>query len=87
MPSLGSLTVFDHSRDAVVAFAEDGVCLYANEAALQLYHAPDLVGRRLGDLRTQRSAAVEPAQWSRLRQDGNLADEVEIRLPEGGHTS
>ena len=86
MPSLSSLTVFDHSRDAVVAFAEDGICLYANEAALQLYHAPDLVGRRMGELRTHRSAAAEPAQWSQLRRDGNLVDEVEIKLPEGGHT-
>jgi PAS domain S-box-containing protein len=86
LPSLSSLTVFDHSRDAIVAFAEDGICLYANEAALQLYRAPDLVGRRMGELRTRRSAAVETAQWSRLRRDGNLADELEIKLPEGGHT-
>jgi PAS domain S-box-containing protein len=77
------LAVFDDAGDAVVAFAEDGVCLYANESALRLYGAPDLVGRRVGDLRTRRSAAMEASQWRRLRQDGNLSDETEIQLPGG----
>jgi PAS domain S-box-containing protein len=79
------LAVFEDSGDAIVAFAEDGVCLYANESALRLYRAPDLVGRRPDELRTRRSAAVQAAQWSRFRQDGALADEIEIQLPGGGH--
>jgi PAS domain S-box-containing protein len=86
LPPLGPLAVFDDSGDAVVAFAEDGICLHANEAALRLYRAPDLVGRRMYDLRTRRSAAVAASQWSRFRQDGQLADEIEIQLPGGGHS-
>jgi DNA-binding CsgD family transcriptional regulator/PAS domain-containing protein len=84
--SLGPLAVFEESSDAVVAFTEDGVCLYANESARRLYQTPDLVGRRVDDLRTRRSAAVQAAQWSRFRQDGNLTDEIEIELPGGGHS-
>ncbi|MDQ1699842.1 MAG: formate hydrogenlyase transcriptional activator [Frankiaceae bacterium] len=86
MPSLGPLSVFEDAGDAVVAFTEDGVCVYANDSALRLYRAPDLVGRRIGTLRTRRSAAVEAAQWSRFRRDRRLTDDVEIQLPDGGHT-
>src|SRR5881227_1087739 len=84
LPSLGALAIFEDSDDAVVAFSEDGVCLYANESALRLYRTPDLVGRTLDALRPPGSAALAAAQWGRFRQDGSLTDEFEIQLPDGG---
>jgi PAS domain-containing protein/DNA-binding CsgD family transcriptional regulator len=84
MATLGALAIFKDSDDAIVAFTEDGVCLYANEAALRLYRAPDLVGRPLDELRPSGTAALAAAQWGRFRQDGSLEDELEIQLPDGG---
>ncbi|MFL5957888.1 MAG: LuxR C-terminal-related transcriptional regulator, partial [Solirubrobacterales bacterium] len=66
-----------------IAFTEDAVCVFANEAALRLYRAPDLVGRRLSDLRAPGTGALVTAQWNRFHRDGQLTDEWELQLPGG----
>jgi PAS domain S-box-containing protein len=83
MDALAGLALFDELSDAVLAFTEEGVYVYANQAALQVFGVDDLVGRSALEFRSPRTRSRAADQLRRFRRDGHIAGENEIRSPDG----
>jgi PAS domain S-box-containing protein len=83
MDPLAGLALFDELSDAVAAFTDEGLCVYANPAACRVFGVDRLVGRNGMEFRSPRTRSRFVDQWRRFHRDGHIAGENEIRSPDG----
>jgi DNA-binding CsgD family transcriptional regulator len=83
MDALAGLALFDELSDAVIGVTDEGLYVYANPAAHQVFGVDKLVGRNGIEFRSPRTKARAADQLRRFRRDGHIAGENEIRSPDG----
>jgi PAS domain S-box-containing protein len=83
MDTLAGLALFDELSNAVIAFTDEGLCVYANPAADRVFGVDKLVGRTASEFRSPRTRSRVADQLRRFRRDGHITGENEIRSPDG----